>query len=572
MTTPHSLSVKISLHSRWSVGLFVLLLAYHFTLFGEPAENIDTSIRLEVGPWRVSDYRLEKHLSRFLSESAASVESSAETKQQWLEHMLVQQVLIAKAFESGYTNRPEVLREVNRMERNMLTQTQGPFYERLVSSTAITESELESARRQYTHAYKVEIDWLSEDAARSVTDDGTLSIKTTAEPERQMLAWRKDGRCRHFEGELFWPCEPFSELAPEFEASSLQILREGSLASGDKCWFRVLSVRNMSHVVPEQSLSQILLAAKCQQIIRQHRAEVIRATKFAFNWTEADEYLRELVGRRPSDETLPLPLGERAPTAVLARFERHGQSETFSGADFASYFNDLYVRQFPASVSDLREQVTDAVIGRMDFEEANRIGIPQTPKFREDRLNYCAYVALDLFERETIRPTLGISPDTIAGYYERHKAEYVRPTRIKGRLLTFGDITAAENCVKNLGVGKEESLGALSSETLELVSDMVLPTVSFLPTLVFAAHREHVLGPFPRGSQYLVWIKEKNLEETQLTPTEVQSQIRSQLESARLAPAELQLARHWALAYQIADHIDYAKFGGGAEISKPWKP
>jgi hypothetical protein len=86
--------------------------------------SIRTDIALKVGAAEISQYAVEKNLSRFLRSGNGKARPSTDAIRTWLELFLARQVVIAEALAQGYDRRPEVVRMVDTMERHMLAQAE----------------------------------------------------------------------------------------------------------------------------------------------------------------------------------------------------------------------------------------------------------------------------------------------------------------------------------------------------------------------------------------------------------------------------------------------------------------
>jgi hypothetical protein len=111
---------------------------------------------------------------------------------------------------------------------------------------------------------------------------------------------------------------------------------------------------------------------------------------------------------------------------------------------------------------------------------------------------------------------------------------------------------------------------AQSRKELVLTRNTELPELSFLTGLAFSGRTARVLGPFPNGDAFSVWIFERVLETETPPLTAVSQEIRRKLEEPRLAGYEEELARQLSRGTAIEDNIAYNKYGIGDGILKPW--
>ena len=164
-----------------------------------------------------------------------------------------------------------------------------------------------------------------------------------------------------------------------------------------------------------------------------------------------------------------------------------------------------------------------------------------------------------------------VTDEAVSRYYLQHKAQFIRPRKVLGRLISFNDINAAHIFLRDPNTVVETSPSVISEETLVFTRESLLPGLDLLPQLVFAAFSERALGPFRRGSAFVVWVKIKDIETEELPLSSVRTSTRREMEDKRLPSLELQRAREIAPDFQIIDRIDYRIYGVGNNLLKPWK-
>ncbi|HYD83643.1 MAG TPA: hypothetical protein VEA63_06310, partial [Opitutus sp.] len=173
--------------------------------------EVDRRIVLTIGPLELSAYAVEKNVNRFRGTGGRRPARSVEEVRDWFRLFLAQQVVIAKAQEEGYLERPEVMAMVERMAAHMLTQTEGPFYETLYGPEP-TREEL-AALYARTAEVRDAVVARFRDAKEM---DAALGEDFRVQPPEEKLArlarlGERDSAAVR-EGALTWPYDPFAEI------------------------------------------------------------------------------------------------------------------------------------------------------------------------------------------------------------------------------------------------------------------------------------------------------------------------------------------------------------------------
>lgn len=417
-TFPRMSVPVFSIHARggsvarpWTGLLVVLALS----LFGvaearPPVAAVDARVELQVGDVALSRYLVEKNLARFREEFARRTkrEPQAEDLSRWLEGFVTQQGLIALALRDGYGARPEVGAVVERMERHMLTNPDGPFYAWLLDDSedrdALVVRMLPIDLRPRTLAWARFPDAA---LARELlgADFGALDAPRLVE----RLAGLDRARSPHvrvFRGELGWPWEPLPELAAELagtpagRATGLLPVAHGVVVAV------VLEVAEPAPgVVPRTPDSGMIRRTQLRALRNRRLHRVVGEHGLAANqpalaavWTRLAraEWRSGLVPDGTLDDSADLTLVDFSPAHPSVR----GALLPATAAAWQRYFNRLLVRRLPQDVEDLRESVEAMVLEELDLRDARDAGVDATAKFCADRENFRRAQALELFRRE----------------------------------------------------------------------------------------------------------------------------------------------------------------------------
>ena len=399
---------------------------------------IDQRAALKIGTHQVSVYLVEKYYGRFADETRRQFHrspSSDETRA-WLDLFIAKQCIIAEAELLGYPSRPEVATTVAKMERHMLTQANGPFYQQLNGPEPVkSQGELKALYGQMfkateativrfaNHASAVEL--LGENFGELSPDEQTGRISLCRDREDVQV----------MDGTFSWPFHPFSELAEIIPAATPgHWIQHRDPLLGEYYLF----VRDMKNREPgdfakdEEGFRHFVSLAEQQAKHRRRHYESLASQAFALDGAIAGELMqicRNLT--TPNNEIPESSLGRLAP-AVLFRYQLGPETQTVSVEDFCRHFNAMFVRSIPRILADLRSAAEDMAVEESDYREAKARGIDGTAKFTEDRLGFAGFQALDLFEQNILIPKLAIGAAEIETYYEEHADQYRCTNRISG--------------------------------------------------------------------------------------------------------------------------------------------
>jgi hypothetical protein len=540
-------------------------------------EDVDTREALVIGSYNVSAYRVAKNYRRNFPPATPldSGAAPAEATRVWFAQFLADQVLTAEAFKEGYGERPEVTNEVRRMERHMLTQPAGPFYHYLHSTRRLPMQALDAPSAVRTSRFEVDILRMPKQAPAAQRLNAIFALESPDDHQAELTAVTTSGQAEVFSGTMEWPFAPFEEVAGVVDTAPAG--RWQKLDAGDT--IVALRVRDVHPIVlprgvqPSPPAPELLEHMEHERIRKEHAQQILRESELEFDWSAAERWVARLALQNPD----PLqPLDSTGATDMLttpiARHRDGDATRKITIADYLDYYNASYIRFLPRKPLDLFTAVQAMIVARRDEREARSLGIDRQIKFVEDRHNYRAQLALDLYIKERIRPSLGVTEEEIARHYEANAPAFTRPTHIEGTVFTFTEINdaiafarAAE--ANDLNV---PSHPAHQSEAMILTSTTELPALPFLPRIVFSDQAPRVIGPFPHTRNFGVWIQSRITASRTLPLASVRQQIRTKLEQPRLETAAAKLARELSAGMAIQDNIGYAEYGVAGVVSKPW--
>ena len=211
-----------------------------FFVFGgdfvsESRADVDRTTVLALGQHLVSSYQVDKNYQRYVNSvsQATGRPPSGDEIQGWFARFLGQQTIIGQALQEGFGDRKEVRADVLRMERHMLTQTEGPFYEKLLREEK-REFDPKDAYQKLKKVVSVEVIRVP----LSAPDANDLAIDRLSSTALNNA--RKSGAVFYYRGDLAWPYLGFADLAATLE-----------MANEPKSWwqFESAGLRVMAQII-----------------------------------------------------------------------------------------------------------------------------------------------------------------------------------------------------------------------------------------------------------------------------------------------------------------------------------
>jgi hypothetical protein len=533
---------------------------------------------LSIGKREISERQLERNLRRLkgLSPDDHSPLAPVADTQRALERYLVEQVLTAAAFAQGFAERPEMRVLEPRLERYRLTHPSGPLYAALgLSMTSLREDQISDWIEELRHARNLTIVRFPESAPiAEVVREFQAAGNTGLSDEIVTLA-RDSGQARVHQGILTWPYAGF-ESAGDFLPTA-PIGRWSQYQAADGTCYHVLVRGHETRALPrvageEAGFRRSIARLGTQAGYLKRRAVLIASAQLSFDWTFAPALLADIRNHADRDDLIVVESLRGMGAHRLAAFHADGSEIVLTAMDFAVRFNARMLRRLPASEFELYETVREMVQEELDYREACVRGLPADPHFREDHESLFASQVLGLFEQEVVRPSITIEAAAIERYYDENRREFSQAEWVSGRLYGFDDprIAAAFARAPLRPEGSwAHPAGATSTARLRLTSPTDLPGWPGPADIPFRFNAPAALGPYPRGSQAMVWVRDEHGPAVPQPLAEVRAEIRNRLREAKLPQAEAELARQWGEALVVSDRIAYSRYAPGT-IQKPW--
>jgi hypothetical protein len=478
---------------------------------------------------------------------------------------VAKQVVIGQAVAMGYLDRPEVQRTVARMERHMLTQASGPFYQALFPPDPRSENELRALYRKAQTSGDVFVARFPSDQVESAVLGPDFATATPDEQRRRLLFGRDDYGIEVLAGHRSWPFFPFTEIAdlieraPENNWTFHHDPRLGAYA----IWVR--------HVGPPSGNNAAEIPANFQayaeqitrdRLVRMRRVELLKRSDFAFDAGTAAEAIAFWRNEATGAVELPAFPDAALATHILFQFGAGADRTPVSLETFRRQFNAQFIRALPRSIADLRARAEDFAVEEVDFRAAKALGIDATPLFSEDRHGFAGYQVLELYEKEQVLPRLRQPDSAVENYYRAHMDDYRRPTKLRVRRLRFSTVEAALRWQRAAATQSSPTDRPLSDDVLEVDRSHVPPEFEAVGReVLFDGPLWQPIGPVPAADGAMIYVMESHLAKEALPMSAVASSIRGILETEALNVAERNLSQRFMRQLHFEDRIDYASYG-----------
>jgi len=307
-----------------------------------------------------------------------------------------------------------------------------------------------------------------------------------------------------------------------------------------------------------QLLQERRVAAREEQ-----RRRALEAVGLKIDLRVIEQVVQRIRAGRLTAAEIPAGLVASLAGERLASYRLDGREVVLSVEDWRNRFNALFVRHLPANSEELETGIQDLAIADGVAGLARARGADRAPRFVEDRRNFLYYQALDLFEKERLRPRIEVSDAEATAYYRAHASEFARPVRARGTLLRFANEAAAAAWLR------ERKAAPPSGDEIEVSALSPLPGAVRATEVILRLPDGATFGPVSTPSGALIFVK--RTAETELSPyAAVAAQVRNKLTLARLETLELAVAREWAAHHAITDRLPLADFGVDGLVRKPW--
>jgi|GEM_PF-2386431 len=542
----------------------------------DPA-TVDESPALSFGNFEISHYLLDKNYRQFVAahRAKAGQPPSADDIAAWFRLFIARLAIQARLTEEGYLARPEVRREVSRMERQILTQADGPLYTSLLPANEFTPARLRALHELSARVFDVVMVRFDDDATAK-RRLGPFETPAGFEQAAQALARSgKHASTDLSDGPTAWPYGSFQEIAdviPEAPHGTVigPIVRESGVY--------VLLVRSESkRPVPDFEASREQWERHVRRIyqnliVRARRRQILRETEFQPDLSAVAQFAVHVRPRPGQPHTIDEKAALTDATKILATYVTPGGRRAITDRDFVHHFNQRIIRSLPCDATTLIPAVADIVVEEADHAAALAARFDQEPRFAQDRRNFELKQALDLYEHEMLAPQITITPAELHAYYTDRNERYAVTTEATGVIYQFDSPAAAAEALPRL------TRGETAASAKRVIDPVVVrrdgpPLVRERPNaLLLAMSDGRPFGPFEHGGRPAIFVKRSNGPREAPPLPEIENVVRQDLLREKLDALAVTLFEEQAVRRMLRIHFEFSKYGIDSPFGKTPAP
>jgi hypothetical protein len=532
---------------------------------------VDETPALEVGSSTVSRYLIEKYFLRYLQKfrSENNRDPRAEESRNWFRLFVAQQAIIESGRRAGYFERPQVTENVDHMERYMLTQTEGPYYDRLFNETLKERSETVALFREneWTSIDCIVARFANRSAAEAHLGNDFTNCGVDTQVNRVMQCAELP-EVQVLDEVVKWPFQPIEELGEVLLKTPVG--RWTTVELNPLGVYYVLVRKRITQPgkssVPEDDFNETLQEYERTIVCRIHQKELLDSCALITD-LPLERNLTAICAALPATAiAIPESAINNFDKKILCSFLDKGTRRQVSVEEFCLYFNHLFIRSMPRTRDAFRRYLQSLAIEQLDYEAARVCKVDKEKRFAQDREGFRRFQVLELFERERILPHLGDLEAKALGYYNEHRTDFVRVDKIGCRLFRFNDWASATIWLRQENISDRE-LAPTTAVEPKSVSFLVISRekqvdglLQIQPTL-FHIPKGRYLGPFEMNGEPTVALKESEVDFQPAPYQEVEQRLIFRFQRPALDSAELEMSTDLFKRFGVKDSIDYRGYG-----------
>lgn len=528
---------------------------------------------LQIGDWKVSRYQLEKQRAKFRASGANP--GLAQSEAGWLETFVIRQAITARLQAEGALERGEVRATVERMERHMLSQVDGPLYLRLAEAAPLDDARLAAMHANSGLVVDARIARFPDDATMIQLLGADFETLGAADKNARLTAIAEHEDVLLFEGAQPWPFPPYLEIRDALSGAPLQEWVKIASPDGAVFWCRVRArhARPMAGGVADRAGFRPFAERVLRQELRiQRRARALRTAEFAFSPEVARQALRDTLAAESNPAAAPPNADPARAGEILFRYRWRGESVAVSVTGFLRRRDELMMRPAMRALFDVQRLAEDMVLREFDVDEAKALGVTESVQFVEDRRAFAGAEALVLYEREVLRPKLAPTADEIAQIYRGSGDRFRRATKVSGRLLVLRGDGPAASWLASPDTTPPPAASILSSEPVVMERGKPIPGLELFSRGILEGGDGKYFGPGQRRETdgILMFRREAAVELETVPLEEAAPAIREDMLRERLAAHERALAIEVCRELGVVDRLDLVALGVRGQPNLPW--
>lgn len=528
---------------------------------------VDLRTAVTVGKRTVSVYRADLAFERYASQ-IRHYERRPLTPtmiRRWQDQFTAEQTIIAAAEEQGYLERPEIQASIAAIKRRWLTDISGIVYQKWFRQPPIPENEL----RQFCDFRSTEV---AADVARFAHHDAATRLlgenfdSLGVEEQTKRLVELNKHRTVWIPAVSTWPYGCTLDVA--WAIASAQTGQWTPKDAGALGYYLIF-VRERKQQRPTENLENTrpsceayFIQADRENVQKRRRAEVLASAKFKIESTTLFAAVK-LWNRLPRGAQHLSSLPELA-DKPLFEYQKAGKEVAVTVDEYVQFFNQQYIiTAVPRELSEFRETMENLILADYDLTTAADDGIDQSPRFVEDLNDYIGGELLFAYLNEHTK-RVRVTDEDIENYYRQHLADFIVPTKMRGRVGIFktereANAWLSENLSGASSLGPTSRSAATSITTIEVDMEHPLPIRSLLTDTLLIAPVGSTVGPEREKDGYVVFIKDKNLATGPLSLARARRQIGSILDVEETLNRLLALAKPLTPPGGVEKHFELTR-------------
>lgn len=482
------------------ISLVLLLIQPHLIHgFTSDPKTIDLTAALELEDYTTSQYIVDKNYNFYLANTPS--DPSKKEKSEWFTRFIAEQALIAELRRQKWTDRPEIADAVNSMERYLLFQDEGPFFENVIPTIPLHSEAVKTIRQQAKTKVSGTFIQISDYTARNL---GAVEKYSKIESLIESIPTSNNISSNIT---LHWPFNPFMGIKEQVSNAKVEELYGPFHEQGTLLYFQLSSKNTNSTLYDKLSDSQFSEhAAQIDRAIRLNQYKY--SLKKEARLTIQQQPLIDLAQRVAIDEKGKLLLNDTTLAgSELFEYRFKETRHIVSIADFIADYNNSIQRQLLDDPSKIKEAIDYYVLSRQCLLLSNSSGVTDAPRYTQNRLNYENNCLLEKYKEDVIKKSIDITESDIKQAFQRQYKDATKPIRIEGNIYRFNSLEAAI-----IGDIKPESSRRI------LISESSKPIFEGWPTQTLLSMPDGArIGPVPQQESFLVFEKIKTVENRPIT-------------------------------------------------------
>ena len=502
-----------------------------FSLFGckSNSEEVSDKIILKIGKVEITEYEFEKNKKRYFNPG------SGQSYKQWKSNFINEAYFLADALDKGYDTIPDIKIKVDYTAQAMISKVDGYLWNKLAKpQLEFSKQELKDAYNKRNKIYYLEyLKFPNKKVMTEILGNNT-TIKTEADYIMAANKCRANNNIYHENRAYIFP---FGELHI-LKNLIINIIKPNTFYTSEGIYIinpiKTESIRQGSFSHEKDQILNELKRIKTREIIKEKSEEVFFKAKISTNNKVKAELIKQLNASSPT-----------IVNDTLLTFRFKGKVKPITCKEFLDYYKNTPFTQKIENKTQLEETIKNAVMQKIEYTEADSLGIFSDIQYVLDKRNYRNRVILPQYFKNELYDSILVADDEILDCYKKNTKRFTEPETCHVSLLKFKTKNAA---IENYAFVSE----LLKNKELESINDtsLVRNLVSFEPEIIlkkdnsdlpdnliqeiFAAKLQFLGGPFVNKQNHILFFKTKEVGLLTKTYKAAKDEIKASLEDKKL--------------------------------------